>query len=103
MKNAQQVVKRCWPFFFRECKNCGLLFKFEVGYKVTRNMFEGKKAHYICNSCAPSLISAQSVANCWPGSVWVNVVGYVPRPYVGFDMAQGKDRTTTFIKGNRSD
>lgn len=93
-KNSIDLVKRCYPFFWKECECCGLFFKLEVGFKVTRKSFNQVQTKYICTSCTPTLESAECTVNRWPDSLPRNC-GYQPR-FAGFDMANGKDRTAHF-------
>lgn len=66
-------VKRCYPFFWKECGECGLFFKLEIGYKVTRDMFGCSKAKYLCSCCAPTMFVANSLVSDWTCDQWTGV------------------------------
>lgn len=73
MNKGSNQVKRCYPFFWKECGECQLFFKLEIGYKVTRDMFGHSKDKYLCSSCAPTIFVAHRVVKDWAYDTWVGV------------------------------
>lgn len=88
-KNSIDLVKRCYPFFWKECECCGLFFKLEVGFKVTRKLFNQVQTKYICTSCTPTLESAECTVNRWPDSLPRNC-GYQPHRNNRLDLKNPK-------------
>lgn len=70
MQSETLTVRRCWPFFWRECTECGLFCRHEIGFKVTRAMFGRSETDFICKDCA-SWTGVVGKVSTFPDSLWL--------------------------------